>query len=114
MARMRQRLGTASPQRVRLRLARLRLNQLHPVLPRPTRHHSCVHRRIMAPSISTCVTAHHWWNTPQQQQAWAGSAADDVIVVVVVAAAAAVVVIAAAAARRNDRHRGCSRGGDGR
>ena len=111
MARMRQRLGAASPQRVRLRLARLRLNQLHPVLPRPTRHHSCVHRRIMAPSISTCVTAHRWWNTPQQRQAWAGSAADDIIVVVVVvAAAAAGVVIAAAAARR---HRGCSRGGDG-
>ena len=110
MARMRQRLRAASPQRVGLRLARLRLNQLHPVLPRPTRHHSCVHRRIMAPSISTCVTAHRWWNTPQQRQAWAGSAADDVIVVVF----AAGVVIAAAAARRNDRHRGCSRGGDGR
>ena len=111
MARMRQRLRAASPQRVRLRLARLRLNQLHPVLPRPTRHHSCVHRRIMAPSISTCVTAHRWWNTPQQRQAWAGSAADDIIVVVVVVvAAAADVVIAAAAARR---HRGCSRGGDG-
>ena len=111
MARMRQRLRAASPQRVGLRLARLRLNQLHPVLPRPTRHHSCVHRRIMAPSISTCVTAHRWWNTPQQRQAWAGSAADDIIVVVVVVvAAAAGVVIAAAAARR---HRGCSRGGDG-
>ena len=111
MARMRQRLRAASPQRVGLRLARLRLNQLHPVLPRPTRHHSCVHRRIMAPSISTCVTAHRWWNTPQQRQAWAGSAADDIIVVVVVVvAAAADVVIAAAAARR---HRGCSRGGDG-
>ena len=112
MARMRQRLRAASPQRVRLRLARLRLDQLHPVLPRPTRHHSCVHRRIMAPSISTCVTAHRWWNMPQQQQAWSGSAADDVIIVVVVAAAAA--VVAADAARRNDRHRGCSQGGDGR
>ena len=108
----------ASPQRVGLRLARLHLDQLHPVLPR---HHSCVHRRIMAPSICSCVTAHRWWNTPQQRQAWAGSATEDVIIIVVVvvaaAATAAAAAAAAAAARRNcfsDRHRGCSRGGDGR
>jgi hypothetical protein len=78
----------------------------------------------MAPSICSCVTAHRWWNTPQQRQAWAGSATEDVIIIVVVvvvaattAAATTAAAAATAAARRNcfsDRHRGCSRGGDGR
>ena len=68
--------GAASPRRVRLRLARLRLEQLPPVLPRSTRHHCCVHRPLMDSSLSARIT-HGWWNTPKQRQAWAGSAASD-------------------------------------